>query len=92
MTALAAAGYRLERGKICGVGGLRMLHLIFSSGTRRYSLFISPHFGPVETMRTTAFGAERIAAFETGHYRGLVVSERPAVECAELAHAAQKRL
>ena len=40
VTAMAAAGYRLERAKICGIDGGRMLHLVFSSGTRRYSVFI----------------------------------------------------
>lgn len=92
VTAMAAAGYRLERAKICGIDGGRMLHLVFSSGTRRYSVFISPHLGPVEMVRTIRRGAEQIAGFETGHFRGLVVSEGSAAECTELAHAAERRL
>jgi anti-sigma factor RsiW len=92
VTALAAAGYRLERAKICGIGGRRMLHLVFSSGRRRYSVFVSPHLGPVETVRTSRRGAEQIAGFETGHFRGLVVSDGSAAECKEFAHAAERRL
>jgi anti-sigma factor RsiW len=92
LTALAAAGYRLERAKICSIDGSRMLHLVFSNGTRRYSIFVSPHLGPAETVRTIRRGAEQVAGFETGHFRGLVVSDGSAAECAALAHAAERRL
>ena len=92
ITALAAAGYRLERAKICGIDGRRMLHLVFSNGTRRYSVFVSPHLGPVETVRTIRRGAEQAAGFETGHFRGIVVSDGSAAECTDLALAAEKRL
>ena len=92
VTALAAAGYRLERAKICGIDGQRMLHLVFSSGTRRYSVFVSPHLGPVERVRTLRRGAEQVGGFETGHFRGLVVSDGSAAECTELARAAEGRL
>jgi anti-sigma factor RsiW len=90
--ALAAAGYRLEHAKNCGIYGQRMMHLVFSNGTRSYSIFVSPHAGPAETVRTIQRGAEQVAGFETGHFRGLVVSDGSAAECAELAHAAETRL
>jgi anti-sigma factor RsiW len=92
VTALAAAGYRLERAKICGIYRQRMLHLVFSNGIRRYSIFVSPHLGPAETVRTIRRGEEQVAGFETGHFRGLVVSDGSAAECTELARAAEKRL
>jgi hypothetical protein len=90
--ALAAGGYRIERAKICGIYHQRMLHLVFSNGTRRYSIFVSPHLGPAETVRTIRRGAEQVARFETGHFLGLVVSDGSAAECAELARAAARRL
>jgi hypothetical protein len=92
VTALAAPGYRLERAKVCGIAGARMLHLVFSDGTRTYSVFVSPHPGPVEAVRTIRQGAEQIAGFETGHFRGVVVWDGSAAECTELAHAAERRL
>jgi anti-sigma factor RsiW len=92
VTAMAAAGYRLERAKFCGIDGRRMLHLVFSSGTRRYSVFVAPHIGPAESVRTSRWGAEQIAGFETRHFRGLVVSDGSAAECKELAQAAETRL
>jgi len=60
LTAVAAAGYTLERAKICGIDGRRMLHVVFSSGTRRYSVFISPHLGPIEAVRTIPGGRSRL--------------------------------
>jgi len=89
---LGAAGYRLERAKICGIGGRRMLHLVFSNGTRTYSVFVASHLGPVETVRTIRRGREVVAGFETGQFRGLVVSDGSAAECAQLAYAAARRL
>jgi anti-sigma factor RsiW len=91
-TAMAAAGYRLERAKICGIGDRRMLHLVFFNGTRRYSVFVSPHLGQMEAAQTVRQGTELIAGFETGHFRGLVVSDGSAAECAELARAAERQL
>jgi anti-sigma factor RsiW len=92
VTALAAVGYRLERAKICGIGDRRMLHLVFSNGVRTYSVFVAPHLGPVETVRTVRRGAQYVAGFETGHFRGLVVSNGSAAECTDLARAAERRL
>jgi anti-sigma factor RsiW len=90
--AFGAAGYRLERAKFCGIDGRRMLHLVFSNGTRTYSLFVSSHEGAQAKVRTVRRGAEQVAGFETGHFRGLVVSEASAAECGEMAQAAARRL
>jgi len=92
LTAMAAAGYRLEGARVCGIDGRRMLHLVFSSGTRRYSVFVSPHSGPAERVRTIRRGEEQVAGFETGHFLGLVVVDGSAAQCAELAEAAERRL
>lgn len=92
ITALAAVGYRLERAKICRIDGRRMIHLVFSNGARRYSIFVSPHVGAVERVRTIRRGAEQVAGFETGNFGVVVVSDGSAPECAELAHAAQQAL
>jgi negative regulator of sigma E activity len=82
----------LERAKICTIHGERMLHLVFSDGTRRYSVFVAPHLARRETPQPVWQGAERVAEFETGHFRGLVVSEGSAAECAELARVAESQL
>lgn len=89
---MALTGYRLERAKVCTIGGQRMLHLVFSNGARRYSIFVAPDFGRAESSRPVRAGAERVAEFKTGHFRGLVVSDSSATECAELARVAESQL
>jgi len=91
-TGIAPAGYRLERAKTCTIGGQRMLHLVFYNGARRYSVFVAPHLARREMSQPVRQGAERVTEFDTGHFRGLVVSDGSAVECAELARAAASQL
>jgi anti-sigma factor RsiW len=89
---LAAAGYRLERAKICGLAGERMLHLVFSDGARRYSVYVGRHQSTQDPVRVEQRGSEEVAGFETGQYRAAVVSQGAAAECRELARAAAARL
>jgi anti-sigma factor RsiW len=89
---MAAAGYALERAKICAIDGQRMLHLVFSDGQRRYSVFVGPHQSAHEAVRLERSGAEEVAGFETGRYRAAVVSAGGAADCAKLARVAEARL
>jgi anti-sigma factor RsiW len=89
---LAAPGYSLERAKMCGIDGQRMLHLVFSDGRNRYSLFVSQHQSAQESVRVERRGAEQVAGFETGRYRAAVVSGVAAGDCAKLARIAESRL
>jgi len=89
---LAPAGYWLERAKICGIDGQRMLHLVFTNGTREYSIYVGPHRGVHEGVRMARRNAEQVAGFDTGRFRALVVTVGPAAECEELAHLAAERL
>jgi len=89
---LAAAGYRLERAKICGLDGQRMLHLVFGDGARRYSVYVGRHEGARTGLRTVRSGREEVAGFDTGRLRAVVVTAGPAAECEELARVAADRL
>jgi anti-sigma factor RsiW len=89
---MAAAGFSLERAKICGLDGQRMLHLVFSDGRQRYSVYVSPHQSVQEPVRVERRGTEEVAGFETGRYRAAVVSAGAAADCAKLARIAESRL
>jgi len=89
---LAPEGYRLEHAKICGIDGQRMLHLVFTNGTREYSIYVSPDRSAQEGVRRVERDAEQVAGFETGRFRALVVTVGPAAECEELARLAAGRL
>jgi len=89
---LAAPGYALERAKICGLSGERMLHLVFSNGARRYSVFVGQHAGARTGVRQVQSGSEEVAGFETGRLRAAVVTAGAASECGELARIAASKL
>jgi anti-sigma factor RsiW len=89
---MAAAGYSLERAKMCGLDGQRMLHLVFSDGRQRYSVYVSPHQSAQEPVRVEKRGSEEVAGFETGRYRAAVVTAGAAADCAKLARIAEARL
>jgi anti-sigma factor RsiW len=90
--ALAAPGYELERAKMCGLSGERMLHLVFRNGDRRYSVFVGPHEGARKPLSQARSGGEEVAGFETGSLRAAVVTEGAASECEKLARIAASRL
>jgi len=89
---LAAAGYRLERAKICGVDGLRMLHLVFTNGKDRYSVFIGQHPGPPKGVRVAGDGSEQVAGLQTAQFRAAVVTEGSPDECEKFARVVVAKL
>ncbi len=89
---LAAPGYALERAKICALHGERMLHLVFSDGARRYSVYVGAHQGAKEPVRSARSGPEQVAGFDTGRLRAVVVTDGSAVECDQLARVVAARL
>ena len=92
VSALAPAGYSLEHAKTCGIGGQRMLHLVFTNGTRKYSIYVRPHRSAEETVRIVQRSPEQVAGFETGRFSALVVTSGDAAECEELARLVAGRL
>jgi hypothetical protein len=89
---LAAPGYVLEGARRCGISGEPMLHLLFSNGIRRYSVFVSQHQGVKTEVSQLHSGAEEVAGFETGRLRAAIVTAGAASECEELARLAASRL
>jgi anti-sigma factor RsiW len=89
---MAPAGYWLEHAKTCGIDGRRMLHLVFTNGTREYSLYVGPHQSATEGVRTVRSNSQQVAGFETGRFRALVVTDGEAAECTDLARLAAERL
>ena len=90
--ALAPAGYSMEHAKTCGLDGQPMLHLVFSNGTRRYSVYVRPHQSAQGNIHQVRRDSEQVAGIETGHFSAVVVTVGPAAECAELARFAARRL
>ncbi len=85
--ALAPAGYRLEHAKICGLDGVRALHLVFTNGAGEYSVYLLPR-GTRQPLQLVSRGTEQVAGFGTA----LVVTAASTANCEELARFTAARL
>lgn len=92
VAALAAPGYWLEHAKTCGIAGRRTLHLVFTNGLQRYSLYLRPDEGGKEGIRLVRLNEEAVAGFETGHFNALLVTAGTSTQCKELADLTAARL
>jgi anti-sigma factor RsiW len=87
----AIAGYRMEHAKLCRLNGRIFLHVVYSDGSREFSLFLrQPDSEGFTTVRVASSGGEQVAAFETGHALAMIVTDRAsdAAEFARIAAAA----
>ncbi|HXO44189.1 MAG TPA: zf-HC2 domain-containing protein [Candidatus Cybelea sp.] len=97
------SGYRLERAKVCRLDGRLYLHLVYSDGTREFSLFLrqrdGQHLtGPIRGfadgrfLRAASAGDEHLLSFETSHLTAMVATDQPADAAKRFAKAASAAL
>jgi hypothetical protein len=89
---LAPPHYRLELAKICGLDGHRLLHLVFTDGEHKYSLYLRRHEGVRSGVRIVQRDSEQVAGFETGRFSAFVVTVGAAGDCEDLARLIAARL
>jgi hypothetical protein len=99
--AMAPAGYRLERGKLCRLGGRVFLHLVYSNGVREFSFYLRDS-APSETFPGTAraigaglnfdLGAEHVAQAPSLRFTALVVTDESQDAARDIARSAAKQL
>lgn len=98
-----APSYHLERGKVCLLDGRLYLHLVYSDGTREFSLFLRQRDGQQLTgavrgfangrfLRAASAGSEHILSFETSRLTAMVATDQPADAAQRFAKAASAAL
>lgn len=87
----AIEGYRLEHAKLCRLNGRIFLHAVYSNGSHEFSLFLRQPDSHPSSVRVTGSGGEEVAAFETSHVAGMIVTDH-ASEAAHLAQSAAAAL
>jgi anti-sigma factor RsiW len=92
LAALAPAGYRLDRAKICGIDGKPTLHLVYVSGNRELSLYIRPAAGKNEVLEAATVGSEHLAGFHTNRFEAVVATAGSSGECLNFARFASALL
>jgi hypothetical protein len=97
---MAPVGYRLERGKLCRLGGRVFLHLVYSNGVREFSFYLRDS-APTETFPGTAramgafnlnLGAEHVAQVPSLRFTALVVTDESQDAARDIARFAAKQL
>jgi Putative zinc-finger len=92
---LASGAYRLDRGKLCWLDGGIFLHLAFSDGASRFSLYLRPRdsgdFPPAAPDSMNA-GSEHVAAFQTSKLAAIVVTDQPGDAALRFAQFASAKL
>lgn len=72
---LAPTGFQLERGKVCRLDGRVFVHLVYTDGTREFSVFLrkldgEPVLGPARVTR------DHVAFFQTRNLTAMVVGDQ----------------
>lgn len=88
--ALASAGYRLDRARLCRLDGSVFLHLVYTDGAREMSVFLRPQKRDRVPLRAQDVGPEHVVAVESGGITVVCVAEesRAALHMAQSAAAA----
>jgi hypothetical protein len=98
--AMAPAGYHLERGKLCRLGGRVFLHLVYSNGAREFSFYLRDS-APSETFPGTVraigalslqLGSEHVAQVPSVRFTALVVTDESQDAAREIARFTATRL
>ena len=87
---LAPAGYHLDRAKFCRLAGSVFLHLVYSDGTREFSIFLrSRDTASPEGVRAVDLAPERLAVFRTAQLDAMIVTDQSSENALKLAQCAQ---
>ena len=100
---LARVGYRIEKGKLCLLDGRLFLHLVFTDGSQRYSVYLRERQGehppgtPQETVNgkplyVARSGDDRLAALSSGQLSAFFVAGKSTASALSLARAAAAAL
>jgi anti-sigma factor RsiW len=89
----AAAGYHLERGKLCRLDGRVFLHLVYSNGAEEFSFFVRRHDHPASHgVYTSAADQEHVALVESGNLMAMVVTDQAGDTALNLARSVTSSL
>jgi anti-sigma factor RsiW len=92
VAALAPAGYRLEHAKMCGIDGKPALHLVYTNGSREFSVYVRGRTAGDGALRAVKVGTEHLAAFQTDRVEAVIATDGSSGECLQFARFAERVL
>jgi len=90
--ALETTGYKLQRAKICRLGGTPYMHLVYARAGREFSVYMRVRGD--QALRETASnsGDLQLGAFTRGRVQAVIVTDAPRGECAQFMRDAEAAL
>lgn len=87
---LAPQGYHLDRAKFCRLAGNVFLHLVYSDGTREFSVFLRSRDGSrADGVQSADLAPEKLAVFRTERLDGMIVTDGSIQDALRFARSAQ---
>jgi anti-sigma factor RsiW len=90
--ALEATGYRLQRARICRLGGAPWIHLVYARDGREFSVYMRVKEGQSVPESAETAGNLQLASFTHGRVQAVIVTDAPKGECAKFAKEAEHAL
>ena len=90
--ALEATGYKLQRAKICRLGGAPWIHLVYARDGREFSVYMRVKEDPSVPESAATSGNLQLASFTHGRVQAVIVTDAPKGECAKFAKDAEHAL
>lgn len=90
--ALDATGYKLERAKVCRLGGTPYMHLVYAKGGREFSVFMRVRGDRPVPEAASSSGNLQLASFARGRVQAIVVTDAPRGDCARFTKDAEAAL
>ena len=90
--ALEATGYKLQRAKVCRLGGTPYMHLVYVKDGREFSVYLKAKGNQPLPEAESASGNLQLASFSEGRVQAVIVTDAPKGECAKFAKAAEGAL
>ncbi len=90
--ALEATGYRLQRARICRLGGAPWIHLVYARDGREFSVYMRVKENQSVPDSAESAGSLQLASFTHGRVQAVIVTDAPKGECAKFAKEAEHAL
>jgi anti-sigma factor RsiW len=90
--ALEATGYKLERAKVCRLGGTPYMHLVYAKAGREFSVFMRVRGQQEMPEAASSSGDLQLASFSRGRVQAVIVTDANRGECARFAREAEDAL
>ena len=90
--AVEVTGYQLQRGKICRLGGMPYLHLVYGNAGHEFSVYMKVRRDKPTTDSAASEHSLQLASFTRGQVQAVIVTDASRDDCDKFAKAVEDAL